>query len=135
MPILLVVLALSGSAPGSVAAAADPNGRPDAGRLWEVFPLGSRAGSPGLQTTGSRRTPPARADRSRFEPPLPAPAGPAPADSSGRLYLIPLVIVLALAVLTAAVWGDFRVRRLARPRRSRPTIPARPLQGGIRYRE
>jgi hypothetical protein len=70
-----------------------------------------------------------------FVPPLATPEASRQSGSGSRIYLTPLLILFALAFLTAVVWRDARLRRLASARKNLRTQDAKRGRGGIRYRD
>jgi cobalamin biosynthesis Mg chelatase CobN len=91
---------------------------------------------------GAAQPPPPRSEpgsatttTNAFVPPLATPEASRPSSSGGRIYLTPLLILFALAFLTAVVWRDARLRRLASVRRNLRTQNTKRGRGGIRYRD
>jgi hypothetical protein len=135
LPILSVVLLLAGfglqQATVPVAEAADGRSRAHRGKpgkLWNAFPVDASRGS-----QDRPRTAPTAATRS-FEPPRPAAAASA-SGSESRIYLTPVLLVLALVFLSTVAWRDLRARRAAAVRRDGRAPAAQSPRTGIRYRD
>jgi hypothetical protein len=131
LPILSVVLLLAGfglqQATAPVAEAADRPSRAKPGKLWTAYPLDSPRGSQNRPRTSPKAT------RS-FEPPRPAPAASS-SGSGNRIYLTPVLLLLALVFLSTVAWRDVRARRAAAVRRAGRGPAGQPRRTGIRYRD
>jgi hypothetical protein len=132
LPILSAVLLLAGfglpQTTAPVAEAADRQSRAKPGKLWNAFPLDSpRASQDRPRTAPKAATHP-------FEPPRPAPAASS-ARPGSRIYLTPVLLVLALAFLSTVAWRDLRARRAAAMRRDQRGTAVRSTRSGIRYRD
>jgi hypothetical protein len=133
VPILSVVLLLAGfglqQATAPVAEAAEPTrAKPGkAGKLWNAFPLDA-----GPASRDRPRTAPKSATRS-FEPPRPPAASASGSDN--RIYLTPVLLLLALVFLSTVAWRDVRARRAAAVRRAGRGHTAQHRRTGIRYRD
>jgi hypothetical protein len=132
LPTLSVVLLLAGfglqQVTAPVAEAADRPRREKPGKLWNAYPLDSPRAA-----QDRPRTSPKAATRS-FEPPRPAPAASS-TGSGKRVYVTPILLVLALVFLSTVAWRDVRARRAAAVRRKGRGRDVPSSRTGIRYRD